>query len=264
MKTSNSTKKSILSKAGLTGTQTETFAFLLEHGEKKASAVAKGTKRPRGVAYKALEELLELGLVEKIEKGGKIATFRPVHPSVLEKFFENKEKQAKKDKEQFFASLPDLVSLYNLSTQRPGVTYFEGDEGVTKLLDDTLTSNTDVYMYGDIETSMKYMQKINEEYAKKRKGVSLHKKMITPDTQFARKFFSNYMNDLNENRFIPKSFFPFGTSSMLQIYDGKILYATVDDKQKIGVLIHDRNLFMLLKQIFEFTWHCADIAEKKL
>ena len=50
---------------------------------------------------------------------------------------------------------------------------------------------------------------------------------------------------------------------MLQIYDGKVLYATIDDKQKIGVLIHDRNLFMLLKQVFEFTWQSANKNESK-
>ncbi len=256
-------KTTLLLKAGLTITQAETFAYLLEFGEQKASIVAKKIQRPRGVAYKALDELLELELVEKIEKSGKIATFRPTHPAKLEKFFENKEKQAKKDKEQFFSSLPDLVSLYNLSTQKPGVVYFEGEEGVIRLLEDTLTSNTDVLMYGDVETGMKYMKDINETYAKKRKNITLHKKILTPDTPFARKFFANYIGDLNENRFIPKEFFPFGTPSMLQIYDGKVMYATIDDKQKIGVLIHDRNLFMLLKQVFEFTWQSANQNENK-
>lgn len=257
MKTSNTSKKSILSKAGLTGTQAETFAYLLERGEEKASIVAKGAKMPRGVAYKALEELLELGLVEKIEKGGKIATFRPVHPSILEKFFENKEKQAKKDKEQFFASLPDLVSLYNLSTQRPGVTYFEGDEGIERILEDGLTSNTDIYMYGDVETSMKHATELNEHYGEKRKKAGIKKKTIVPDTPFARKYLKNYNTEITEVRFIPKEFFPFATASTLEIYDGKLSYLTVDEKTKIGVLLHDRNIFMLHKQLFEFTWSQA-------
>jgi len=63
-------KTTLLLKAGLTATQADTFAYLLEFGEQKASIVAKKIQRPRGVAYKALDELLELELVEKIEKSG--------------------------------------------------------------------------------------------------------------------------------------------------------------------------------------------------
>lgn len=257
METSKKTKNSILLKAGLTGTQAETFGYLLEKGEEKASDIAKNIKRPRGVAYKALEELLELDLIEKIEKTGKIATFRPVHPSKLEKLFENKEKQAKKDKEQFSASLPDLISLYNLSTQRPGITYFEGNEGITRLNEDVLSSNTDIYMYGDIETSMKYASSENEDFGKHREKLGIKKKIIVPDSAFARKYLKNYLNEITQVRFIDKSFFPFGTASTLEIYDGKLSYITVDDKIKLGVLLHDRNIFMLHKQLFEFTWSQA-------
>jgi len=255
-------KTTLLLKAGLTATQADTFAYLLEFGEQKASIVAKKIQRPRGVAYKALDELLELELVEKIEKSGKIATFRPIHPAKLEKFFENKEKQAKKDKEQFFASLPDLVSLYNLSTQKPGVTYFEGDEGIIKILEDGLTSNTDIYMYGDVDTSMKYASEINKLYGEKRKKVGIKKKTLVPDTPFARKYLKEYNTEITEVRFMPKEFFPFPTSSTLEIYDGKLSYLTIDEKTKIGVLLHDRNIFILHKQLFEFAWSQAKTFEQ--
>ncbi|MEI8344397.1 MAG: helix-turn-helix domain-containing protein [Candidatus Moraniibacteriota bacterium] len=262
MKTTKNTKTTLLLKAGLTITQAETFAYLLEFGEQKASVVAKNIQRPRGVAYKALDELLELELVEKIEKGGKIATFRPIHPAKLEKFFENKEKQAKKDKEQFFSSLPDLVSLYNLSTQKPGVTYFEGDEGIIKILEDGLTSNTDICMYIDVDAAMKYATEINERYGEKRKKAGIKKRTIAPDTPFARKYLENYNTEVTEVRFIPKKFFPFTTASSLEIYDGKLSYVTIDEKTKIGVLLHDRNIFLLHKQLFEFTWSQAKTFEQ--
>lgn len=247
----------ILAKAGLTGTQAEVFVYLLENGEEKASVIAKNTKRPRGVAYKALEELVELEIVEKIEKSGKIATFRSKHPSALEKMFENKEKQAKKDKEQFFASLGDFVSLYNLSTQKPGVSYFEGNDGMEKILQDALTSNTDIYMYCDIETMIKSATEINEKYGEKRKRLGIKKKIITSDTPFARKYLKDYNTEITEVRFIPHESFVFSTPSTLEIYDGKLSYVTINDKQKTGVLLHDRNMYMLHKQIFEFTWQCA-------
>ncbi len=257
MKTTPNTHQATLVRAGLTGTQAEVFAVLLEGGEEKASVIGKKSKRPRGVAYKALEELVALGLVSKEEKGGGVATFRPEHPSVLETLFEEREKALQKERAQFASSLPELVSLYNLSTQKPGVTYFEGEEGIERILADGLTSQTEICMYGDVETSMKYASEINTRYGAKRKKLGIKKKTIVPDTPFARKFFKEYNTEITEVRFVPKQFFPLATPSTLEIYDGKLAYVTVNETTKMGVLLHDPNMFVLHKQLFEFAWSCA-------
>jgi len=109
---------------------------------------------------------------------------------------------------------------------------------------------------------IKSATEINEQYGEKRKKLGIKKKIITSDTPFARKYLKNYNTEITEVRFIPCEFFIFSTPSTLEIYDGKLSYVTIDEKQKIGVLIHDRNMFMLHKQLFEFAWQCAKTLEQ--
>ena len=80
----------LLINAGLTKIQAETLDFLIKNGQSKAAEIAKSTSLARGVAYKALEELTELKLVEKNEQKGKVALFAAQHPSRIEEFFEEK------------------------------------------------------------------------------------------------------------------------------------------------------------------------------
>lgn len=250
-------EKSLFLKAGLSQSQAGILSILLENGPQKAADAAKKAGLTRQAGYKILDELLALELVEKIDKGGKIAVFRPIHPSAMEKLFENKERQAKKDREEFLSELPGLVSLYNLSAQKPGVTYFEGDEGIERILEDGLASNTDICMYVDAESAMRSAEKTNERYGKKRKKLGIKKRIISPDTPFSRRYLASYNTDITEARLIPKEFFPFSTPSSLEIYDGKLSYVTIDEKSKIGVLLHDRNIYLLQKQFFEFAWKMA-------
>ena len=90
----------IFSQAGLTQTQAEILEFLLKNGSNKAISISKELKKPRGVVYKSLDELLKLSLVEKIEKSRKIAVFRAAHPSNIEKLFEEKEQKQRSKQTQ--------------------------------------------------------------------------------------------------------------------------------------------------------------------
>ena len=57
--------KTILKNAGLTDVQAEIYEFLLNNSNFKASSISRAINRPRGVIYKGLDELIELGLAEK-------------------------------------------------------------------------------------------------------------------------------------------------------------------------------------------------------
>ena len=72
--------KEQLQQFGLTKTQSAVMDFLFEFGEAKARDIAKSINQPRGVVYKATEELLALELVEKVEKAKEVARFRATHP----------------------------------------------------------------------------------------------------------------------------------------------------------------------------------------
>ena len=164
---------------GLTKAQSAVLGYLLENKEAKASLIARSISHPRGVVYKMLEELLAMGLVEKQEKEGQIARFRASHPQNIEKMLEEAEKKLEQSKKAWADLLPQLVSSYNLTLNKPGIKFFEGEEGFKKVLYDTLTSKTEICLFIDTE-AMKEEEKfreINEEYKNKRTKSGLKKKI---------------------------------------------------------------------------------------
>jgi len=250
-------QKQLLS-IGLTKTQANTLDFLLENGENKASDIARAVKQPRGAIYKALDELLALDLVEKLEKPRGIARFRPLHPRKLEKVLEKRENTLRQSKGTLEEILPNLTSAFNLTVNRPGVKFYEGEEGFKKVLYDTLTSKTDVYLIintGAVGEEEKFKE-INEEYKRRRIRVGIKKKILRigkkPENSQTQKNDEQY-NLITEIKYTDKEVIPFKAS--IQIYDNKISYQIIDGENLVSVLIEDKNIYQLHKTVFELFWH---------
>jgi len=245
----------ILLGLGLTKVQAETLDCLLQNGPQKASDIAKKTKRPRGVAYKGLEELITLGLAVKKEAKSGIAVFAAEHPSNLEKVLDQKEKDLDKTKSALAASLPDLVSAFNLASNKPGVRFYEGEEGIKKVLDDTLKSKTDIYMILNKEAlaTEEEFNRINSEYKIKREKIGVIKKIMrigVPPVQ-AEKTSEDYKK-ITDIRYLDKESSPFKAS--IQIYDNKISYQVTSQDKMISIIIDDKNIYELHKFLFESLW----------
>ena len=249
--------KNILLKANLTPSQAEILEFLYLNKEAKASIIAKKIKRSRAIVYKELEELEKLKLTEKYDKANHVSMFRATHPSNLETLIKQQEVALEKDKKIIHDNLPNLVSAFNLQHNKPGITFYEGVLGINKVLDDTLKSTTTILAYSDIEAIEKYIPEINKKYVAKRKKRNVKKRGIIIDTPFSRNFLKDYHSDITENRFISRITFPFG--SLLQIYNNKIAYITISEKNMIGIIIEDKNISNMHKSLFEFTWKHAKI-----
>jgi len=248
-----------LQKFGLTKTQSAVMDCLFEHGQMKAADVAKLANHPRGVAYKALEELLALGLVEKMEKEKEVAKWRATHPRNLEKILENKEAELNQDKKTFEDTLPSLISSYNITLNKPGVKFYEGGSGMRKILDDTLTSQTEILLFINTNTLQEdgEFKTINAEYKLKRKYKGIKKRILRagkkPEMTFGTS--DDKYDAITEIRYLNDLIDPF--KSIVQIYDAKISYQIFDKGNTISILVEDRNIYEMNKAWFEALWKIA-------
>jgi sugar-specific transcriptional regulator TrmB len=249
----------LLTNSGLDKNQAEVLEYLLMNGEAKASEIAKKTTLGRGLVYKALVELENLQLVIKKEKDGEVASFLAEHPINLKKILEEKQrvleekkKEIEKSRDLLNHSLPDLVSVYNLSHHKPGVRYYEGLEGFREVLFDSLNSKTEIYTFVDMNALVGQVADINTEYVKKREKLGIKKKVIVADTEENRKFIKELSLEILEVKFLKQKFYPFNCS--MQIYDNKVSYMVLKENQMISILIEDPNIFLTQKLFFEFIW----------
>jgi len=245
----------ILYNLGLTKVQAEIFDCLLQNGAQKAVDIAKKTKRPRGVVYKGLEELISLNLAIKKDGQAGITVFVAEHPANLEQILDKKEKDLVKAKSAFENYLPDLISAFNLISNKPGVKFYEGDEGLKKALEDTLTSKTDICLLLDKESLNKEeeFREINDLYKKKREKLGIKKKII----RIGKEPFHEASQGLDYEkitaiRYLDKPAAQFKAS--IQIYDNKISFQVINGQQIISIIIEDKNIYEMNKFMFDCLW----------
>lgn len=251
--------KDILTQISLSGNEAIVYEYLLKNGESPAGEIIKKTPLKRGVVYNALADLVKKGLANE-KKKDKIAYFSPSHPEKLREYAENKESEIKKAKTSLEANLPAIISDFNLVSGKPGVRIYEGKAGLTKVLNDSLNSKTEILTFADIEGMEKYLGRENDKYVQKRKVLGIKKRGIVADTPYARKYLKAYDKSVTEIRFIDGEKFPLFLE--MEIYDNKISFMTFSDKQLIGVIIENEEIYKTQKSIFELAWsHAAPFKE---
>lgn len=248
----------LLISLGLTEDEATIYNVLLEGGFMPARTVATRASLGRPLTYKILDDLIVKSVVEKKETGGKILLFAPIHPRELEKLLEKKKTDIENTQKAFDESLGPMISKYNLFIGKPNVQFYEGMDGVKKVLEDTLfvPPGTEIYSYADIEAITKYIPEINREYSDKREKLKIKKKAFLLDTEKARGLITDYHTEVTETKFIKPDILEFET--VMQIYENKISYITLKDNSMIGVIIEDSAIFNTHKKIFDYFWKIID------
>jgi len=248
-----------LIQSGLTKEQAIVYEVLLKSGALPAGKISSKTaelneKIPvkRGLVYKILEQLVDFGLIEKREEPGKVAIFQVTHPLKIKELVEKKERQAKDAQLALDGVLGSLVSDFNLVSGKPGIQYFEGEEGLKKVIFDSLSAKGEIYQYIDNEAANKYFPEINKEYVKIRKEKGIKKRMITIDSDFIHKNASKYDKEFTDIHLIDGKKYPFATA--MSIYDNKISYIALSEDKKIGFIIDDADIAKMHKTLFEYMW----------
>lgn len=251
-----------LTQAGLYHEQAQIYEVLIKNGPLEAGKLAKLTGITRSLVYKILEELIEKGLVTKDETSRKVTIFKPEHPLKLQALQEKMAQKANNAAIALDSVLPYLSSEFNLLTDRPDIRFYEGKAGIEKIARDSLTAKTEIYSYIDNEAANKYVPGLNKEYVKERIKRNIKKKMITLDSAYIRERAKTFNPDLTEVRVIDGVLYPFST--VMQIYDNKVSYFTLDPKKIIGVIIEDEHIAKMHRSLFEFNWSRAlPILENK-
>jgi sugar-specific transcriptional regulator TrmB len=241
-----------LLKIGLNYYQAVVYETLLKEGALTAGKISQKTPIKRGLVYKILDELVAEDLVEKDEPPQKVAVFSAGHPTKLRAFAERKEQSARDAKLALEGVLPSIVSDFSALSGKPGVLYYEGENGIAEILEDSLTSKTEILTYADAETIIKYIKKINDSYVQKRKQAGIKKRLILLDNDFTRAYARNNKDELTETRFIDHEMYQF--SSLAEIYDGTVSYVSLSEKQKSGFVIKNPEIYRMQKSLFEFIW----------
>ncbi len=170
-----------LTRLGLSPEQASIYEYLLKEGPSPASRIAKTSTLKRGLAYKVLDQLIEIGLVTKKDAPGAVAVFEPLHPGKLAELVALRQKEAENAAAVLSTHLGSLVSLFNLVSGKPGVSFYEGLDGVKRIYDDILDTGQDVLLVRSIHDKDKAFDFI-PAFIRKRVAKNISVTAITPNT----------------------------------------------------------------------------------
>ncbi|MEK7649039.1 MAG: helix-turn-helix domain-containing protein [Patescibacteria group bacterium] len=242
-----------LIQAGLTPKEAFLYLKMLQTGPLTVGKLLHHVPYKRGDLYNILHSLRDKGLaIEEVKDG--LLTYTLTDPSKLEDFVRSQEERLEQNRKTISSLIPELQSLYNLSLQRPGVRFFEGREGIWKVLEDSLTAKTEITSITDIDSIVKHIGDLNEKYAKKRARLHLRKRGLVLDTPFARNYLKSYLREITETKLIaPNAGILF--ESIMQIYDTKVSYITLAEQNMIGVIIEDPIINRMHRMLFDHIWN---------
>jgi len=242
---------SLLKNAGLANGEIKIYETLMDNGGLFAGRIIELSGLKRGDCYNKIYDLVQKGLVLESTKNKK-KYFELAEPEAIETYIDNQLENYTATQKEIRAVLPDIISSYNLAYHKPGVKFFEGEEAIEKITRDALLSKSEILSFVDIEAVTKYAQNINKKFVAARRRLKKKKRVVVADTALNRQYFTKAADKLTIARFINAKLENFNIN--MQIYDDKISYITVLKDRTIGIIIEDKHIAKINKQIFEYVW----------
>jgi len=241
----------LLSQLGFSQNETKVYLASLETGLSSAQNIAQKSGLQRTTTYSVLAALVSRGVVAKTKVKGK-SRFLAESPDKL--LYLLNELQAKIKK-----ALPELQAVYNQSEVKPKILFYEGEQAIQKVYDDTLIEkpaeilewNTDAYFYHPC-VDKDYV------YLGRRTALNIHAKRIAAnDSIWQNRHKKKDKEELSETLIVPKEIF--SPQIEVNIYNNKIAF--MNYAENMSVIIESKAIADAMKQVYELSWQGAKSVE---
>ncbi len=245
--------ESIVKSIGLNEKEGRVFMAVLGHGEQPASTIGKLVKMPRNTTRFVLDRLSERGLVKK-KVVGNSQYYSAEEPESLIHILEKKriDENAKidtriRDLEEVMA---ELETRFKTGHAKPKVTFYEGDEGIMKVYDDTLTSSETIRSFACFDMMIEKLNEYFKSYFDRRVQKKIPIRWIHPDTPLDIEEAKRDKSEMREGCLIPHQKYHF--TPEIQIYDEKLNITSL--RERLGVIIESREIYGAMSVAFELAW----------
>lgn len=237
------------------GLQPSEITVLMTLFEAKAalrvSLMSKKTKINRTTLYPILRSLSERGLVSSVEEGGVLA-WRALRPNLLVDYIEQMQEKLKIGISKVREIVPFLEPK-NAGRERkyPSIQYFEGTEGIKKVVMDSIIANPSKTIYGfsGTDATYKLLGPWVREYVKKRAAAGVRRYQIATDTSISREEQSRDAKENRRTHILPPGF-PFEVE--MATYEDKVHIISFAEDYPVAILIQDEKIAQVMKSLFSY------------
>lgn len=239
------------------------FITLARLGCQPASIIAQRSALNRATTYAILDSLMHRGFVSKIFKD-KVQSFSAITPVKILELMKVKKFEIERQEKHLHSVMPSLMGMMAPHPITPKVTYFEGEEGVKNVMEETLKSSETLLCYCPLDKWLDgpLASYIRDYLYRRTQVIKIPNRVLECDTPEARAFlYLESPPELTEHRFIPRNVV--FSHSEVNIFDNKVAMVSLLPGHMFGVIIESQEIADTQKAIFELAWMGAEPASQK-
>ena len=235
---------------GLTAEETKIYLTLLKYGTLSVAAISRLTNIGRVNCYHYIDKLLAKGIITQSQRS-KIKQFTAENPRI----FINKEKEKLNVATDL---IPELLAISSSSGEKPKIQIFEGWNGIKNIFHKMVeTESREIVSFSNFDKLAELLPDFLPEHFQQRLEKGIKTRFISPWTPTAEKFRGNFFpQDFNhkllEIFLISQDEFHF--DSEITIFAGFVAIINLNQKNPVGVIIENPEIFRTQKTIFDLAW----------
>ncbi len=242
-----------LQEFGLSQSKTKVYLAALQVGSGSAVDISKVALLPRTTTHEILQQLVGLGLVSFLMIG-RTRVYTAEKPTKLKTLLQEKERKLD-------GVLPELLSLYNTSGNRPEVRRYDGIVGIKTVFEDTLTVS-DKKIFGILSMRDLYEvlgKEYMDDYVARRIHAGIKLSVIRSEKKEVEDAWSASTKELRDLHYAPEDMiFPM----TIYLYDNKVGIIG-NTKENFGMIIESKDFYRTMKNLFDVFWQVSRVGKKK-
>jgi sugar-specific transcriptional regulator TrmB len=249
---SNTAKK--LRTVGLSRDEAMVYGHLLDHGTSKSLAIQRGTGLTKPLVYRALDALESRQLVVATKKAGAVTIYSPLDPRNHTKSFEQSLRELEHNKSLFNGLIPELVTAYLRTIDRPNFLYTDTIDGVITMFLESNHAQGTIYQFTNPDLfDTPLLREATQQVQKHRESLGTHKILLYPDTPSAHDHISRDPHiPQHINRSAPV------LPVILMTYDATVTLISIRDEQIQAYSINDEQLAHIIRFLLQSAWGLAE------
>lgn len=240
----------LIKNLGLTDKEAAVYLAILELGESTVQPIAQAAGVKRTSVYYFIDHLVELGLIEVA-----VIRNRKHFKARSPEYLANLQQQRLAEIQEV---IPQFMSIYNTSTTKPKISYFEGPEQVRQIMLEELNHKTirSIWPMKEIVEMIggsPFMARLVSQL--KKKGAKV-KAIRFPHQEVEYEGWQNTPQESwREIRYAKEgTYFPLA----IQIYDEDTVAFISSKKEGFGIMIESVELAAAMIYLFELFWGQAE------
>ncbi len=238
-----------LAQVGITRKKARVYLAALELGEVPVTVLARKAGIGRTTAYDVVQRLAKDGLLVTVKKQGRFYVSAE-EPARLVRLLEERQSALN-------GLLPELKSIYNRSTVKPRIRFYEGIEGLRTVLEDTLDCRRREL---DAVLSMADLREApghQDEYIARRVARGIRLRVVRSRVkEIGDGIWPTSETELRELRYAPNGLV-FGMTTW--IYDDKVSFIS-SLRENFGMIIESSEFCQLMRNLFTVLWQASTPA----